>query len=184
MWNKIHGDDLVVPTLEQWREITGLPWAAFWLRELLSWGTLEPVVAYLMAASSTTTVTTREEAERYVKSYYDWHQNHPPDARSSDDFFNPLHLAEWHRATFHQALRWSQPEPETFEAQLKRDFPGDGPETYSVLPCELGDLIAWLDAAGYWLAESEKPPAWHERSVYMWDFSLNVRQRLISVQKF
>jgi hypothetical protein len=74
IWNRIHGDDLVVPTLKEWREITGLPWAAFWLRELLSWGTLEPVVAYLMGVSSgTTTVTTREEAEELVPDYYHWH---------------------------------------------------------------------------------------------------------------
>ena len=28
---------------------SGLPWIAFWLKELLTWGTLEPVAAYLLA---------------------------------------------------------------------------------------------------------------------------------------
>ena len=28
---------------------SGLPWIAFWIKELITWGTLEPVAAFLLA---------------------------------------------------------------------------------------------------------------------------------------
>lgn len=40
---------LVIPSLDAWRETTGLPWFGFWARELLRWGTLEPFVAFSLA---------------------------------------------------------------------------------------------------------------------------------------
>ena len=38
-----------MPTLETWRATTGLPWIGFWFRELLRWGTLDPLVAFALA---------------------------------------------------------------------------------------------------------------------------------------
>ena len=166
-------------------KITGLPWAAFWIRELLSWGTLEPVVAYLMAvSSSSSTITTRRDAEQHIRPYYLWHAKSYPDTTISDDYFHPLHLAEWYRATFDQALQKVGSEPANIAASLKREFPTDGPDAYDVLPCELDDHIAWLDAAGYWLAESDKPTGWHEKSPTRNDFFLNVRQQSVIAKPF
>jgi hypothetical protein len=179
LWSSIHGDISTVPTLEDWRKVTGLPWAAFWLRELLSWGTLEPVVAYLMGAGGSTGVTTREQAEKYIDDYYNWYLDRNPDAGSRDDFFNPLRLAEWHRASFDHLSRKGKAKPEEYEAYPNREFPADSPETYPVLPCELADRIVWMDAAGYRLAESGKPPAWREKSITERDYLLDIKNNYV-----
>src|SRR5271166_6117050 len=40
--NEAHGDTLQPTTLEDWDQTT-LPWIALWLKELIVWGTLDPV---------------------------------------------------------------------------------------------------------------------------------------------
>jgi len=47
---------------------TGLPWIAFWLKELLTWGTLDPVAAFLLARGR---VVTRADGRERAKEYYD-----------------------------------------------------------------------------------------------------------------
>lgn len=44
--DEAHGGALQPTTLESWDD-TGLPWIALWLKELIVWGTLDPVAAYL-----------------------------------------------------------------------------------------------------------------------------------------
>jgi hypothetical protein len=184
VWNRVHGDEPVVPTLDEWREVTGLPWAAFWLRELLSWGTLEPVVAFMIAQGGVSaTVTTRRDAEGYIGRYYDWHLARFPGA-APDDFFHPARLADWYREEFGEALQARDAEPENIGVSLARDFPRTSPDTYSVLPGELPDRVVWLDAAGYRLAESPKPTSWHERLATRHDYYLNVRQRSVVAHPF
>ena len=34
--------------LDDWPR-SGLPWIAFWIKEIITWGTLDPVAAYLLA---------------------------------------------------------------------------------------------------------------------------------------
>lgn len=175
VWDNAHKGEKVVPTLEEWREATELPWAVFWLRDMLAWGTLEPVVAYLMSVSSSSTmITTRENAERFIQVYYDWYIRKFPENESPDEFFNPLHLSEWQRSTFEHDIRVGRLDPEPCDAVLRRRFPANSLETYSVLPCELEDRIAWLDAAGYWLADSEIPSSWNRRNIKKNDYYLDI----------
>ena len=47
-WNANAGA-LETPSLQTWRATTNLPWAAFWFRELLRWGTLDPFVAFALS---------------------------------------------------------------------------------------------------------------------------------------
>jgi hypothetical protein len=119
-----------------------------------------------------------------VPDYYHWHLTNYPEAESKDDYFNPLHLGEWYNSTFHQPLQSTKPVPESFEARLTRVFPANSPVIFSVLPCELPDRIAWLDAAGYMLAESNKPSIWHDTLANKRDFYLDIRQRSIVADEF
>jgi hypothetical protein len=57
---------LLEPSLESWPS-TDLPWIVFWLKDLMVWGTLDPVAAYLLARGS---ATTRDEAESAARAYY------------------------------------------------------------------------------------------------------------------
>ncbi len=52
--------------IDDWPK-AGLPWIAFWLKELFTWGTLEPVAAFLLARGD---ARTRPEAERNARAYY------------------------------------------------------------------------------------------------------------------
>ena len=46
---------------------SGLPWIAFWLKEIITWGTLEPVAAFLLARGD---AVDRPQAEREAAAYY------------------------------------------------------------------------------------------------------------------
>jgi hypothetical protein len=92
--------------------------------------------------------------------------------------------ARLYNSTFHQPLQSTKPVPESFEARLTRVFPANSPVIFSVLPCELPDRIAWLDAAGYMLAESNKPSIWHDTLANKRDFYLDIRQRSIVADEF
>ncbi len=61
------GDPLEPFSLENWSQI-GLPWIVFWMKELIVWGTLDPVAAYLLARVDE--VTTRTQAEELSQIYY------------------------------------------------------------------------------------------------------------------
>lgn len=43
---------------------SGMPWTAFWLKELLLWGTLEPMAAFLLARGDAIDRPSAEEAAR------------------------------------------------------------------------------------------------------------------------
>ncbi|MFO0055592.1 MAG: DEAD/DEAH box helicase, partial [Dolichospermum sp.] len=57
------GGKLVESSLDNWSQ-TGLPWIVFWMKELIVWGTLDPVAAYLLAKQK---VITRKQAEELAK---------------------------------------------------------------------------------------------------------------------
>src|SRR5207249_4363365 len=46
--------NLETPDLADWPE-TGQPWISLWLKELMTWGTLEPAAAYLLAVGAAVT---------------------------------------------------------------------------------------------------------------------------------
>ena len=58
-----------MPTLETWRATTGLPWIGFWFRELLRWGTLDPLVAFALAQGL---ARTRDEAALLRPEFEAW----------------------------------------------------------------------------------------------------------------
>lgn len=50
------------------KEKTGLPWIIFWLKDIITWGTLDPVTAYVMA--NDTSIITRKDAQNIAQDYY------------------------------------------------------------------------------------------------------------------
>src|SRR4029453_1357048 len=54
-------------TLTDWPS-TQLPWVAFWMKELIVWGVLDPVAAFLMSRKL---VWTRQESEIMAQEYYE-----------------------------------------------------------------------------------------------------------------
>jgi hypothetical protein len=61
-----HGEGFSPTRLEDWPQ-TGLPWIVFWLKELVTWGTLDPVAAFLISRAQ---ANTRLSAEAIAADYY------------------------------------------------------------------------------------------------------------------
>lgn len=166
IWNREIQGVFQIPDLDEWKNVTGLPWSAFWIRDLLGWGITEPVVAYMLSMGKT---KSRTDAIRHVSAYYEWAETN---AIQGDNRINPQNIKRWY--DIHFANDHTQGLTFNFEQIiLKREF-GDLRDTrFRVLPIKSGRFLLWTDPAGYVLAESHLPEVWSERTFLEYDFWLN-----------
>ena len=141
------GDDgLPIAALEidDWPR-SGLPWIAFWLKELLTWGTLEPVAAYLLARGN---AVDRPQAERESEAYYE----QLPGDLDNNEKLNPRRIREWlnERGAGVQAARAAGPRP--IDVTLARNADAYVEQLLNVMHVETGDGLSWIDGAGYLVA--------------------------------
>ena len=61
------GADRQIPQLDDWAS-TGMPWAVLWLKEMLTWGTVDPIAAFLLSRSGVE--QTRAQAKQLAERYY------------------------------------------------------------------------------------------------------------------
>jgi len=145
---------------------TGLPWIAFWLKELIGWGTLDPVAAFLLARGD---ALDRTEAETRAKSYY---QDHA-DEIDGNALLDPRIIREWVKARL-PARPNRSPRPVTkIDVALVRS-PADFRQTLlTVSPLEIAESLSWIDPAGYEVARSGKPVGWDaDRSRYQFELDV------------
>ena len=148
-WNAGAGE-LEVPSLDTWRETSGLPWIGFWFRELLRWGTMDPFVAFALAQGI---VGTRDEGVARRADYDAWLVQRGT-AISDEDLIDPQLFLEWHR---------SLPKPDRAAAApsaVNASFTGlEGKRSrYAVRPVLNADGVLWLDPAGFQVAQSVSMP--------------------------
>jgi hypothetical protein len=150
---------------------SGLPWIAFWMKELITWGTLDPVAAFLLARGE---AVDRPQAEDLARAYYDELANDG----GTNSVLDPRRIRDWVDA------RRARPEqPVTvrefaIEVSLVRP-----PEDYrnprlTVVPIDVHDSLTWIDPAGYTVARSEKPFNWPETPA-SFDFELVVQDQQV-----
>lgn len=150
---------------------TGLPWIAFWMKELITWGTLEPVAAFLLARGN---AVSRQEAETVSLAYYERF----PAGTSSNDILDPRQVRNWV-----EALRVPVEQPliaPSFEIEAILTQP---PSAYLrthliVTPMNIDNSLTWIEAAGYKVATSIKPPNWPDTSS-TFEFTLDVANAII-----
>jgi hypothetical protein len=162
------GGQVLEPRLEDW-PLTGLPWIVFWMKELITWGTLEPVAAYLLARVDE--VTIRSQAEIYAAQYKAEIVDEDPNER-----LNATRIRDWVQREFaSESLSREQirPPAQIPVAQLLRNFSRFPGKDWRVVPVICGDEISWLDPAGFPLARSTKPENWQNYFLKRWDFKLN-----------
>lgn len=164
-WSEGAGDPLAVPSLEAWRETTGLPWFGFWSRELLRWGTLDPFVAFALAQGL---AQTRDAAAVRREEFEDWLEQER-DEIESEDLIDPQLFLAWER---------SLPQHEAAAGRAHRvdaELTGTTGErgTYRVMPVLGNGTINWLDAAGYLLARSQREASPFDRLLARHDFELH-----------
>lgn len=137
---------LETPTLDTWRATTGLPWIGFWFRELLRWGTLDPLVAFALAQGL---AKTREDAVALRPEYGAWlvAQGQAMDAEA---LINPQNFLAWQRSRVREAAP-----ADAVLASVAQLTGVDGHHgRYDVRPFVRGGGIDWIDAAGFAVARS------------------------------
>lgn len=159
------GDGITIPSLDAWKETTGLPWFGFWVREMLRWGTLDPFVAFALAQGL---ARTRGEAAARRPEFESWLEAER-DAVDAEDFIDPQLFLAWQR---------SLPQPDRTPVrsdQVAAELSGTTGERglYRVVPILAHDSISWIDAAGYVLGRSRQADSPFQGPFYRQDFELH-----------
>ncbi|MBB2485326.1 hypothetical protein H5407_08805 [Mitsuaria sp. WAJ17] len=163
-WSDGAGSALEVPSLEKWRETTGLPWFGFWARELLRWGTLDPFVAFTMAQGL---AGTRGEADALKAEFAVWIRGLAD--KDSEDWIDPQRFLQWVRSR-ETSLEEDSASPRRIDVKLTG---ARGTlERYNVLPVQHQESVLWLDPAGFELAQSDQSVL-VTASAYRDDFELS-----------
>ena len=172
----------VLPSIENWPQ-TDLPWVVFWLKELITWGTLEPVAAYLLARRLK---ITRAEAEENAKKYYE----EKPDIQNPDELLNAASIRKWAQELFKnnveiQVQANSESESSSpIPVMLLKDFTLAPKQTWRVVPIETETKLFWYDPAGVPLASCEKLEGWRAEDLNAHDFILDASEEVVSSKPY
>ncbi|BAP55782.1 DEAD/DEAH box helicase [Thioploca ingrica] len=172
--------DIIIPlsfSLDDWPQ-TGLPWIVFWLKELITWGTLEPVAAYLLAKGIK---FTRADAQTAAQEYYKQVQAQPPneqlDARTirnwTIDFYKDKKIAN----DFKKLSK-------DIKVELLRDFSKTTKQFFRVIPIEKDNKVCWLDPGGFPLAICDKTNGWDSNYLNIFDFKLDPIKKLVLTESY
>lgn len=146
VWSDEAEDTLETPTLENWRDVTGLPWFAFWAKELLRWGTLEPFTAFALSQGLS---KSRSEADTLRDEFVEWMGDEAE--AEPEALIDPQKFLEWARS------RQEAVEPEQRARTLSATLSGTNGNrgSYPVIPVVKENGVTWVDASGYRLAVSD-----------------------------
>ena len=145
----------------------------FWIKELITWGTLEPVAAYLLAQGGE---TIRPAAERVAQSYYaEQSQDLPP-----NELLNAGTIRDWvQRRLSPSDSSTPASVPTEIKVKLCEDFSHAPVQEWRVLPAEAGEQIYWCDPAGFPLAISLRPEGWRSAYTETHDFKLEPSKKVV-----
>lgn len=174
--DEAHGGDLQPTTLESWDD-TGLPWIALWLKELIVWGTLDPVAAYLLGRGR---AVTRSEASVIANQYFESHVN-----LEANEMLDPSAIRKWADTVAKSAPDEAKSKPKAaLKVKLARTFPPKAARRWRVLPTEVGTRINWVEPAGFLLAAGERPANWKSTWLDDGDFFLDIDSETISFEPY
>lgn len=165
----LNGDGKPIDALkiEDWPAIE-LPWIAFWMKELLNWGTLDPVVAFLLARGK---ANDRQQAAKKAEAY---HESQGGDV-DPNGILDPRRIRDWFDETILDLGMDGPFAPMFFkEVKLERSREDYLNREMNVLPIQEDDRLAWIDPAGYLVAYSECPEEWSEPMATEHTFTLTV----------
>lgn len=139
-------------TIDDWPR-SGLPWIAFWLKELLNWGTLDPVAAFLLARGN---AINRQRAEQEARDYYyslDVHID-------PNDMHDPRRIRDWVQRRSGTTERFEAIADLILSTTLERPAEAYLLRTLTVFPVVTDLAIRWIDPAGYLVATSTLTSEW------------------------
>lgn len=173
-WSQGAGEEFATPTIDTWKATTGLPWFAFWAKELLRWGTLDPFVAFVLSLGI---AKSRPEADAMRAQYIAW-LDEELIIWDGEDQIDPSNLLAWSKTLVPQ--RADGVRRDRLGAVLSGTDGRAG--RYAVIPVRSGERIRWLDASGFRLAVSDLPLEEFQPSIRQTDdYDLVIEGRNVSV---
>ena len=156
---------------------TGMPWIAFWIKELMVWGTLDPVAAYLLAAGS---VTTRSEAEEQAANYYaDF-----LDGLEPNELLEPSRIKAWVDGQKPVTENSARSSTGPYAVELARDFSGAPHTEWHVLPSNVNGHLVWRDYAGSELARNSYAQQLQDTGSDEYDFVLSSSEKVVRCLRY
>ncbi len=140
--------------IDQWPR-SGLPWIAFWLKELVTWGTSDPVAAFLLARGD---AMDRSRAEADAAAYYE----QLPDDIDPNQRLDPNRIRDWLNARQGVAQRPREAAAVDIDVTLARPADAFLDRRLPVMHFTSGSGLTWIDPAGYVVARSQRPADWPE----------------------
>lgn len=162
-------------SLDHWTN-TELPWIVFWIKELITWGTYDPVVAYLLSSNI---ATTREEASTLAQDYYS-------DVGLTEDIFNAKQIRKWTLETFSHKDTKKIKNDKEFSIEVELAFKNKLPskKLYRVFPTFKNGRVYWVDYGGYLMAESQIDFGQIESAESFYEFMLDQKLSRVLVRQF
>ena len=152
--------------IDDWSR-SGLPWITFWLKELVNWGTLDPVAAFLLARGN---AVDRRQAEADAKLYYEERLA----VTDANDLLDPREIRDWVHSRCYVSETASARTAIVLPVKLVRPASTFIMENVSVSPLSSVDGLMWLDPAGHVVAKSLRPDEWVDDPAY-YNFDLQVK---------
>jgi hypothetical protein len=160
------------PSLSDW-PLTGLPWIVFWMKELITWGTLEPVAAYLLAKKFE---ITRPDAEIAAKRYYSLSQPRV----TGEELLDAVAIRNWAEQHYPSRNKLTKESaPYQVKVKLLRDFSQFPDQLWRVIPVQIKEEIYWLDLAGFPLASTSRTDELKLELLENYDFRLNAEKSVV-----
>ncbi|MER2169186.1 MAG: DEAD/DEAH box helicase [Psychrobacillus psychrodurans] len=129
---------------KEWKK-TNLPWIVYWIKDLITWGSLDPVATALLASGSE---YLRAKAELRAKEYYLENED-----LNEDEIYNPENIGKWIKK-IKTSYTYDIRKLEEFDVELLRDFNDVRKQEWNVIPLIHDEVTYWVDMTGYKLAKS------------------------------
>ncbi len=163
--------------LDRWQRCE-LPWSVFWFKDMVTWGTLDPIASCALARK---VAYTRPVAASIASQYWEGIDE------ITDAALEPKLVSEWMRrregamptATGEQYQAQGQ-----MPVSLVEDFSEHRQSKFRVLPAIGEDRIDWYDPAGFVLARSDVPEDWQSLDVATTDFMLDPAASLVTWEPY
>lgn len=157
---------------DAWQQ-RGLPWAAFWLKDMMTWGLLDPVATHLLI---TRMADTRPQAGEMALDY--WRE---AGGTTSDELYEPRLITRWASAAYPVPAPEiaALPMVEGHTVGLAAGVAEHASRLWRVLPVPVGRVLYWIDPAGYRLAQGVVPENWNWEWASNYDFVLHTDTRTV-----
>ena len=152
--------------LERWQQ-SGLPWSVLWYKDMVSWGTLDPIASYVLTKKE---AYTRPDASKIATEYWETVDE------IRDTALDPRRVVEWMRKRKRaiSAVEKDHHLPQSeFGVELIEDFSEYTGTQLRVLPAIIEHRIDWYDPGGFLLAKSGIPENWQNLKSIETDFFLD-----------